>query len=236
MIEFIAETGSTNSDIAARLRRGERVAEGAWLVADRQTAGRGRQGRNWSAKEGNFMGSTVVHRAPGDPSPSTLALVTGLALYEVASPLTTEECRLHLKWPNDLLAGRAKMAGILLEGQGDAIVVGIGVNLAHAPEMPDRETLAFSAFGPAPDRDTFAHALAESFDRELDRWRTYGLEPVLRRWLVAGTPIGTPLAVHDGHGDRVNGEFAGLSPDGSLLLRLPDGATRAVHAGDVALV
>jgi len=109
------------------------------------------------------------------------------------------------------------------------------VNLASAPDVPDRETATFASFGPAPDRDLFAHALAASFDRELERWRTFGLEPLLRRWQAAGTPVGTPLSVHDAGAERIAGTFAGLGADGSLLLRLPDGATRAVHAGDVTL-
>lgn len=235
MIRTVAETGSTNTDLAERLRNDERVPEGEWLVTDRQSAGRGRQGRGWSDGAGNFMGSTVVRPGPGDPPAPSLALLAGLTLHEVATPLVPDPTRLSLKWPNDLLYDRAKLAGILLEGAADAVIVGIGVNLARAPELPDRETAAFAMFGPAPDRDAFAHALAASFDRELERWRTFGLEPLLRRWQAAGTPVGTPLSVHDAGSERIEGTFAGLAPDGSLLLRLADGATRAVHAGDVSL-
>jgi len=235
LIRYVAETGSTNTDLAVRLRGGEQPPEGEWLVADRQFAGRGRQGRNWSDGAGNFMGSTVVHRAATDPPAPSLALMAGLALHEVASLMVPDPTRLRLKWPNDLLHDRAKLAGILLEGVDDTVIVGMGVNLASAPDLSGRETAAFTAFGPAPDRDAFAHALAASFDRELERWRSFGLEPMIRRWQAAGTPPGTPLAVHDTGGKRIPGTFAGLAPDGSLLLRLADGATRAVHAGDVTL-
>lgn len=235
MIETVAETGSTNTDLLDRLRAGERVPEGFWLVADRQSSGRGRQGRAWTGGSGNFMGSTVVHRMPTDPPAPSLALLAGLALHETVSALVPDARLLRLKWPNDLLYGQAKLAGILLEGQGDAIVVGIGVNLAHAPEVPGRKILACSAFGPAPDRDLFADMLAAGFDRELERWRTYGLEPLLRRWQAAALPEGTALTVHDGTAEPVSGTFAGLAADGSLLLRMADGATRSIHAGDVML-
>lgn len=235
MIETVAETGSTNSDLLARLRAGEGVPEGLWLVADRQSAGRGRQGRVWSDGLGNFTGSTVVHRLPGDPPAPSLALLAGLALHQAASPLVPDAQHLRLKWPNDLLYGRAKLAGILLEGQGDRIVVGIGVNLAQAPEIAGRETIAFSAFGSPPDRDTFAASLQALFDQELARWRTYGLEPLLRRWQTVSLPEGTPLSIHDGAAEPVSGTFAGLGADGSLLLLMADGATRAIHAGDVLL-
>ncbi len=159
-IRFVAETGSTNADLIAAIRAGERVAEGDWLVADRQTAGRGRQGRAWSDGAGNFMGSTVVRPGPHDPPPPTLALLAGVALHETVITVLADPSRLSLKWPNDLLVGRAKLAGILLEREGEAVVVGIGVNLAAAPTVEGRETVALTAFGPAPDRDHFAKALA----------------------------------------------------------------------------
>lgn len=235
MIELVATTGSTNADLAARLAARLAVPEGQWLIADRQSAGRGRQGRVWSDGAGNFMGSTVVYRQAADPMPATLALVAGLAVHAAASPLVPAPLRAMLKWPNDILIGPAKLCGILLEALGAAVIVGIGVNLAQAPQVPGRETIALSAFGPAPDRDLFAAALAGHFDRELERWRTFGLEPLLRRWLAAAHPIGTPLAVGEPGDEPLHGTFAGLAADGALQLRLADGTTRTIHAGEVRL-
>lgn len=235
MIERVATTGSTNADLAERLAASIAVPEGSWLVADRQSAGRGRQGRAWSDGAGNFMGSTVVHRQACDPLPATLALVAGLAVHEAVATLVPAPSRAVLKWPNDILIGPAKLCGILLEAAGSAVIVGIGVNLAQAPQVPGRETIALSAFGPAPDRDLFAAALADHFDRELDRWRSFGLEPLLRRWLTAAHPVGTPLAVGEPGEEPLHGRFAGLAADGALQLALADGTTRTIHAGDVRL-
>lgn len=235
MIRTVAETGSTNTDLAAALRAGEALAEGYWLVADRQVSGRGRQGRTWFDGSGNFMGSTLVRITSHDPNPATLALVAGLAVYEAVVPLLAEPTALQLKWPNDLMLGGAKLAGILLEREGDAIVVGIGVNLARAPDLPDRRTVALANLGPAPDRDLFAAGLAAAFDRELERWRTYGLGPVVRRWESVAHPQDTLLEVHPPGEGMIKGAFAGLAPDGALLLRLADGSSRAIHAGDVML-
>lgn len=235
MIEFVQETGSTNTDLLERLGTGEHVSEGHWLIADRQVAGRGRQGRDWFDGTGNFMGSTVVHCSPSDPPSASLALLTGLALYEACLGLCPDPSALTLKWPNDLLLGRAKLAGILLEAQGNAVVVGVGVNLVAAPNLPDRETTALSRVGPAPSRDSFAERLSTQFATELDRWRTYGLETVLRRWTGAAHPLGTQLSVHDADTKSQAGQFAGLAEDGSLLLRLDDGTVRAIHAGDIML-
>jgi BirA family biotin operon repressor/biotin-[acetyl-CoA-carboxylase] ligase len=235
LIRTVAETGSTNADLIAALRAGELLSEGDWLIADRQTAGRGRQGRAWFDGKGNFMGSTVVRVAPGDPPPQTLALLAGVGLYESLAQLMAEPSSLTLKWPNDVLIGGAKLAGILLEREGYAVVVGIGVNLAAAPQVEGRETVALAALGPAPDRDLFAAALATAFGREVERWRAVGLEPLLRRWSALAHPEGTALSVHEPGGAAVSGRFAGLAPDGSLLLRLEDGTVRPIHAGDVSL-
>lgn len=235
MIHRVPETGSTNADLAARIAARERVAEGDWLIADRQTAGRGRQGRAWFDGSGNFMGSTVVWPGPGDPPPGTLALVAGLALLEAVSPLITPPSKALLKWPNDLLIGGAKLSGILLERAGDAVIVGIGVNLAQAPAVEGRATIALAEFGPAPDRDLFAASLARNFAAELERWRSFGLEPLLRRWQAAAHPIGTPLRVGEPGEEPLEGTFAGLASDGALQLTLTDGTTRTIHAGEVRL-
>ena len=235
MIRTLAETGSTNSDLAAQLRAGEVLREGDWLVADRQVAGRGRQGRTWFDGTGNFMGSTVVHLGPRDPTPATLALVAGLAAYEAVVPCLADPSAVQLKWPNDLILGGAKLAGILLEREGNAIIIGMGINLARAPELLDRRTVALASLGPAPDRDAFAANLAAAFAQEVERWRTYGLEPLVRRWESVAHPHGTTLNVSPPGEAAIEGAFAGLAPDGSLMLRLADGSTRAIHAGDVML-
>ncbi len=234
-VELLAETGSTNSELIARLVRGDPVPTGQWLVADRQSAGRGRQGRAWFDGTGNFMGSTVVRSLPGDPPLHTLALVAGLAVHAAVSERLPAPSRASLKWPNDLMVGPAKLAGILLERAGDAVVIGVGVNLAVAPVVEGRETIALAAFGPAPDRDLFAVALARSFATDLERWRTYGLGPVIARWLAAAHPQGTPLHVGEPGEVPLAGTFAGLDADGALLLRLGDGTTRTIHAGEVRL-
>lgn len=233
MIEYLTETGSTNADLVTRLRAGALVREGQWLVAERQVAGRGRGGRVWFDGHGNFMGSTVVHTGHGDPSPGTLALVAGLAVQQVVVAGLPESIRATLKWPNDVMLGTAKLAGILLEREGDAVILGIGVNLDVAPEVEGRQTIAFSAFGPAPERGRFATELARAFELELERWRSFGLEPIVNRWLRVGHPIATPLEVGEPEEEPLCGTFAGLAADGALQLRLADGTTRVIHAGEV---
>ena len=233
MIEVISATGSTNADLLVRLRDGDRLPEGFWLISDRQAAGRGRLGREWTDGIGNFMGSTLVHVSPDDPPPATLSFVAALALYDAVSECLVPPAVPMLKWPNDLMLAGAKIAGILLEGEGRSVVVGIGVNLAIAPELPDRATIALSAFGPAPDRDIFAARLSDAFALQVGQWRDYGKEALFERWLSVAHPQGTALTVTVPDEDIFSGAFAGLEADGALRLRLADGSIRTIHAGDV---
>jgi BirA family biotin operon repressor/biotin-[acetyl-CoA-carboxylase] ligase len=234
LIETYEELASTSGTLLERLAAGEAVAEGHWVIANRQTSGRGRQGRTWFDGRGNFMGSTFVASHAGDPPLGTLALAIGLAVREAVLKHLLAGREVLLKWPNDLLVGGAKLSGILLEGARGGVVVGIGVNLAAAPELPDRPTISLAALGGHPDRDAFAQDLAVAVDQEVERWRTFGLEPLIRRWVAAAHPIGTPLRAGEG-AEVTEGTFAGLAADGALQLRLADGSLRAIHAGEINL-
>ncbi len=147
----------------------------------------------------------------------------------------TAETSVMLKWPNDLLVDGAKLSGILLEGAPGGVVVGIGVNLAVAPDLPDRPTVALAQLGNCPGRDAFARDLATALGDEVNRWRTFGLEPLIRRWEAAAHPLGTMLRAGEGQDGAIEGAFAGLAADGALQLRLADGSLRAIHAGEINL-
>ncbi len=138
----------------------------------------------------------------------------------------------RIKWPNDLVVGRAKLAGILLEREGDAVIAGFGVNLAHHPEGLAQETTSLSALAAElPTPDAFLRELARAFASHLARWRRDGLAPIRAAWLAAAHPLGTPLVTSD-----CKGAFDGLDEGGALRLRLADGAVRVIHAGDVFLI
>lgn len=148
---------------------------------------------------------------------------------EVAAPAPG----LMLKWPNDLLLGSAKLAGILLERQGDRVVAGFGVNLRHAPAIEGRETAALSSLALLTP-EALAPLLAAAFARELSRWRE-DRAALTALWLESAHPVGTPLSVHTGPDEKLAGKFAGLAEDGALRLTLPDGSERRIHAADVLL-
>jgi len=162
-------------------------------------------------------------------------MVAAVALHEVVLAFAPGHNAL-IKWPNDLLVDGAKLSGILLERADDAVVIGIGVNLAHAPEGLDRPVTSLARLaGSAPDPAVLLETLADSFARWLSRWRGQGLAPVRDRWLLAAHPVGTALTTEAG-GQRLEGLFDGLDAGGSLRLRLADGSVHVIHAGDVFLI
>ena len=152
-----------------------------------------------------------------------------MALQEVVAIYAPS---VQIKWPNDLLFDRAKLAGILLEREGDAVILGFGVNLAHHPQGLERAATSLAALaGLAPEPGPFVEILARNLSRWVARWRQEGLGPVRRAWLAAAHPLGTALATPEGEG-----LFDGLDETGALRLKLADGSTRLVHAGDVFLI
>ena len=160
-------------------------------------------------------------------------MAAGVALIravEAAAPATG----LMLKWPNDLLMGRGKLAGILLERSGDRLVAGFGVNLARTPAVPERETACLASVALVTPQG-FAPLLAGAFARALDLWRSEHPR-LMSSWFESAHPVGTPLHVHAGPAETAEGEFAGIDLDGALRLRLADGSTRVIHAADVSLV
>ena len=177
------------------------------------------------------MGSTVVRLTASDPSPATLALVVAVALAKVVG-IFAPSVPLELKWPNDLLVDGAKCSGILLERSGDSVVLGIGVNLVSAPDLPDRATASLADKGAVVERDRFADALAVAMADALWTWRQEGVDSIVRAWLPLGHPVGTPLRVSE---QGIDGFFDGLAPDGALRLRLSSGETMIIHVGDVEL-
>ena len=220
-------TGSTNADLIAD----QGAVEGDWLVALHQDEGRGRQGRTWNDVAGNFHGSTLVELRPGDPVAQSLALASGLALIEAVDAAVPGQ-PLMLKWPNDVLLLGRKLAGILLERSGNRVVIGFGINLGAAPDLPDRRVASLDG---SITPEGFAPALAASFARLLGLWRASEPPLLAQAWLARAHPVGSRLKVHSGSGEVVSGRFDGLEADGALRLRRDDGELDVVRAGDVEL-
>ena len=203
---------STQTLLATLAEAGE--PERLAILARRQTAGRGREGRSWEGPAGNLHLSLLL-RPPG---PARLipqyGLLAAVALHEAAA---RPEAR--LKWPNDLLLGEAKAAGILAEaalapdGAIAHLIIGFGANLAHAPVLPDRHTACLGAEPP----EALAGRLLHALDRWLTRAAVEGFAPVREAWMRAGPERGALLTIRQG-ADAVSGRYEGLAEDGGLLL------------------
>jgi BirA family biotin operon repressor/biotin-[acetyl-CoA-carboxylase] ligase len=127
----------------------------------------------------------------------------------------------------------AKLAGILLERSGERVVAGFGVNLVGAPPIEGRKTASLASLA-SLDPKGFARLIAPSFARVLDAWRDSDPAAFARAWMARAHPVGTPLNVHTGPGERVSGAFDGIEPDGALRLRTADGRIELVRAGDAS--
>lgn len=222
----LAETGSTNDWIA------DNPEDGLWVRADRQTAGRGRRARAWTSDIGNLFTSTFAAPQPGEGAAQQLSFVAANALLDTVARWVPRE-RLSLKWPNDLLLDGVKVAGILLEGHAQGVIIGIGVNLAHFPEGTERPATSLAAAGIVPPSAREAcETLAEAFAAHRHRWREGGFAATRADWRSAAAGLGMPIVARLGNADLA-GTFEGLAEDGALLLRLPDGMLRPIHAGEV---
>lgn len=208
-----------------------------WIFARAQTAPRGRRGRTWAQAEGNFGASLVL---PGLNDPAQMGLrsfVASLALFDAVRAVAGPAARLSLKWPNDVLLDGGKLAGILLETAGDALVIGIGVNLVHAPGAGEIEDgavrpVALSAETQAQVApETFLTHLAAAFAPWEARFRTYGFAPVREAWLAHAARLGEPIRARAMR-EEWQGTFETVDAAGHLVLKTPQGR-KSIPAADV---
>lgn len=233
------EIDSTNEEARRRASGGD--VGPTWLVTDQQTAGRGRLGRPWSSPKGNLY-ATALLPFPGTLQQAALACFSaGLAVIDAAKALGVEGDALKLKWPNDVLAGTAKVTGILIETgslHGQLwMAAGIGVNVEVAPERSDRATSCLTALpgggGATPQR--MLAALDVAFRARLYNLLTEGFGPTRDAWLAHAAFLGGKVELTPSSG-RIEGVMTGLAENGALIVKLPDGAETHVRAGEISVL
>jgi BirA family transcriptional regulator, biotin operon repressor / biotin---[acetyl-CoA-carboxylase] ligase len=245
-LEIHDELDSTSDTCLARAARGE--ASGLAVMARRQTRGRGSRGRDWQDPGGNLAFSVLLrpdsgaHSGAGAWPVGLWPFIAGLAFHGAIAPWIHAPASLRLKWPNDLLLGGRKMAGILIEAGEDPsgrwLVLGFGANLRAAPPIAGRALACVADDGEAPEPEIVARAICAG----LDHWMAVcggtgdgkGFDPIRRAWLAHAHPPGTRLVVRDERG-QVEGSFDGLDAQGMLLLRCTDGLKR-ISTGEVLLL
>jgi BirA family biotin operon repressor/biotin-[acetyl-CoA-carboxylase] ligase len=243
------EIGSTSAEALALARTGQ--AGPVWIVARRQTAGRGRRGRVWETPAGNLATSLMLSVKVAPALAATLGFVAGLslnrAIAEVAPRIAVRvgldgldgpgQARLTLKWPNDVLGDGAKLAGVLLEVEAInshiAVVIGLGVNVAAQPHGLPYPVTSLAALGADVSAEGLFSALTDAWTELYSLWdRGHGLGEIRRLWLEQAAGLGAPVAVQLGD-ETIRGTFETLDEEGRLVVLTETGARRVVAAGEV---
>lgn len=228
---------STNDEAARLAATG--AADGTVVWARRQSAGRGRRGRDWRSPEGNLYLSVLMRPRAPLAAAAGLSFVAAVAVGDTVAGFLPAGAPVEHKWPNDVLVGGAKLAGILLEASGrpggpaDWVVVGCGVNVAADPGLPGLAVTTLSGeAGRAVAVEAVLTALLENLHLWRTRWETHGMAPVRDAWLARARGLGQDITVRLPR-EELRGRFDGLDDSGALLLRLPDATHRTISAGDV---
>jgi len=226
--------GSTNAEALALARAGERGP--LWITSKAQSAGRGRRDNAWVSEPGNLF-ATILLKAPSLPAQAPqLSFVAALAVHDAVAACAPQiGPALSVKWPNDLLFGGKKLAGILIEGDSEkvfAVAVGIGVNCVSHPLQTVHPATDLKAAGTAVDSDQLFAALARAMDKRLSQWQGgRDFASIRADWLKRAAGLGEPIRVRLPERELI-GRFEGLDDAGRLLLKGEDGVT-TVSAGEV---
>lgn len=230
------QIGSTNSEAMAQASAGERGP--MWFVTTEQTAGRGRRHRPWIAPRGNLAASVLETLDVAPATAATLGFAAGLAQATALAAVAGASVAFSLKWPNDVLAGPAKLCGLLLEaeavaGGALAIVVGMGTNVVAAPEGTPTPATSLKALGLDIGAETLFTALSDSWAECRGIWdEGRGFGEIRRRWLALAAGLGQPVAVHTGNA-TVSGIFETIDDTGCMIVQTSTGNRVPISAGDV---
>jgi len=235
-IVALDEVDSTNAEARRRAEAGDRGP--LWITAKRQTAGRGRRGRNWETGAGNLAATYLAHTAKPPAEAAQISFVAALAVADLAMAYVPPTL-VSLKWPNDpMIAGR-KAAGILVESGphpagGLWLAVGCGVNLATPPDAAERPATAFAEHmrAPPPAPLDALTVLAEAFERWRGLWEQLSFAPIAEAWTARAHGLGETCTARL-PGETIQGVAEGLDGDGALRLRTAPGVIRRITAGDV---
>jgi len=222
---ILAEVDSTNAE-AARIATDLTGPE--WILAQRQTAARGRRGRPWTNPPGNFAATLVMRPTESPDQVALRSFVASLALFDAFVAATGRADGLALKWPNDVLLNGGKLAGILLESAGSAaglsyFAIGIGVNLAQAPSPDEVEVQALrpvsllSETGITVTPEDFLDLLAPAYARYEDQFTTYGFAPIRTAWLDRAAKLGQDITARTAR-NTFTGRFETVDVAGNLVL------------------
>ncbi len=209
-----------------------------WVVAAAQSSGKGRRGRAWVSRPGNLFASLLYGIDCDLATASQLSFVTALAVRDVVADILQAPDIARCKWPNDVLIGGKKIAGILLEtaGQGGKapshVIIGIGLNVAHHPENAQYPATDLkSVLGREIEASLVLERLIHTMDFWICRWKNHGFSVIRQAWKSSAQGIGQEIIVRLPD-EEIKGRFVDLDETGALILEF-DGKRRHITAGDV---
>jgi BirA family biotin operon repressor/biotin-[acetyl-CoA-carboxylase] ligase len=215
---------------------GSGASEGTLITARVQNAGRGRRGRDWQSPEGNLYLSLILTPPAGMKDATAIGFITALAARTaVAACLADESALVEVKWPNDVLIDGAKVAGLLIEvvpGRTDALVLGLGINVAHHPADTPYPATSIIAMGGHVEVVALRDAFCRDFESRYAAYGRDGFAPLRADWLAHARGVGGLVTVNL-EGARFDGTFHDIDADGALVLDLGDGVVKKFTAGDV---
>ena len=235
-MRHLAEVDSTNEEARRMAAAHETVP--TWIMADKQTAGRGRRGRVWQSPSGNLMTTLYLPIGLDAVKAGQLAFVAGLALERTVSTFLGSAAQASLKWPNDVLIDGKKASGILLESamrdsKIDWLAIGLGLNLAHHPDDTPYPATSLAAYMETPPGNLAAvQLLAKAFDEVFRQWRNGGFGPILQAWRAVAHGLGRPI-VAKLENEQFEGIFKDIDEKGALVLEKAAGEILTIDAGDV---
>jgi BirA family biotin operon repressor/biotin-[acetyl-CoA-carboxylase] ligase len=235
-LRHFTEIDSTNEEAKRLATAG--VKGPLWLVADCQTKGRGRRGRDWQSPLGNVSATLLLNPSARVAKCAQLSFVAAISVFELIVRCAPQSS-VKLKWPNDVLVEERKIAGILLETAGkdatapDWLAIGFGINLASHPVNTEFPATSLAALGIAPPRPLDAMAsLATSWSEWYDVWMRRGFPPIRDAWLARAAGLGSRIRARLPTGE-ISGVFEGIDYDGALLLRERPDRLRVIAAAEV---
>jgi BirA family biotin operon repressor/biotin-[acetyl-CoA-carboxylase] ligase len=229
--------GSTNEEAKRLALEGAPEFTAVWALE--QTSGRGRRGRSWTSPRGNLYFSVVLKPEVPPSEAAQIGFVASVALADTLREIVAPSASISLKWPNDVLVNRRKVSGILPEivgtratGHVEALVLGMGINVANHPEQTTWPATNLDGVGARVELEQVLERVSAALDRWIRVWRTEGFAPVRQRWKEQALPVGEAVELRlDGR--VLGGRYLGIDADGALVLGSPDGTRQLIRAGEV---
>lgn len=237
IIKYLEEIDSTNLE-AKRIAINQTPFQNHIVIADKQTASRGRYGRIWESIYGNLHFSILISNVPNIANIHEICFVTSLAVYDAVLALLPKETDLSLriKWPNDIMINNAKLSGILVEqckaNGSDYVIIGIGLNLVDSPKDLDRQVVSLKSVGSEIDKFKMLDSIINAFELHYSHWLNEGFKKTRISWLQAAYNLNSLIHISTRH-EKISGIFQSIDLTGNIILKNTNGHSAIIKISDV---